>query len=341
MNRFRSWLAIVILLASGFAVCLAADENEKPRLKIEPVRVWRTVFADHETELRFRIEAPKQATKGRIAWRLAAGNRTLAAREDDFTADPEKPAVVSVKLRIDALRDGVVLPTKLTLTAIEAGQNTPAATWEKDITIFVKDPFVDRSEWLKSLKITLFDPPGTTTKVLTAMKVPFDEQPNSAALADLKDGVLIVGEGVSFKEHRDVPELLAKVAARGVAVLCLAPLDGELVVPGIGAAAEEPVELVFHKNAIRRLDKRLDAEAWPPDGKIVAATVSVKSVDAVAVGEVTVGPGGWPWAEARYASGKGRWVFCGYVVIAKWDDGPTPRYLFSRMLEHLTTDADK
>ena len=78
-------------------------------------------------------------------------------------------------------------------------------------------------------------------------------------------------------------------AGRGGVAACPAP-----------DAANGPEAIVFHKTGvIRRLDKRLDAAGWAPDGKVTFNGVSLKSEDgqvAAAVGT----DGGWPWIEIDY-----------------------------------------
>ena len=51
----------------------------------------------------------------------------------------------------------------------------------KKVWIFPRDPFADRSEWLKGLKITLFDPEGKTADVLEKAHVPFKFTKNTSA----------------------------------------------------------------------------------------------------------------------------------------------------------------
>ena len=95
---------------------------------------------------------------------------------------------------------------------------------------------------------------------------------------------------------------------------------------------------------ISQLDKRLDTRGWPPDGKVIAAGLALKAVEGSVVGEITDGTSGWPWLEVQYAK-QGRLVVCGFGLMNHWEASPTPRYLFARVLESLTTgpkaEADK
>jgi hypothetical protein len=316
---------------------LAAEsaQDEKPAATVTATKARGNVFSGAESEFEFKVEAAR-AIKGRVVWRVAAGSATVKTGEVALTAGPGAPASVPVKFAVAEFEKPAVLHTRLTLAVVEAGQNKPLATFEQDLWVFPKDPFADRTEWLKKLKIHLFDPTakGATTKVFEAAKIPFEQLRSVDAVADVKEGTVIVGEGVSFKEEKGLAAaLLQKLAADGVAVLILAPAAGELLLPGLGEPAGLE-HLTFRREIVRKLDKRLDPDGWLPDGKVVASSLRVHGGDDRVTGEVIAGPGGWPWVEARY--GKGRWAVCGLAVIAKWDDGPTPRFLFARLLEHLT-----
>ena len=335
MSQSRRVLQAVFAVAFAAAILAAADDEAKPKpdAAIVSVRAPGNVFGGKVTEYKFTVEA-KKVVKGRVTWRLAAGTATVTASEVNFAAAPDAPATIAIKLAVPPLKDGVVLLTKLTIATIAAGQTKPLATHEQDVWVFPEDPFADKAEWLKGLKFKLYDPVGATSKLLAAAKVPFDELRDVDAVAGSKEGVVIVGEGVSFKEERGLSAALDKLAASGRVVLSLAPADGELVVPGLGGPADKQQQLSFRRDIVRQLDKRFDPDGWSADAKTVASTIGVKANDGAAVGEVAPA-GGWPWAEAGYTHG-GRWAVCGLAVIARWEALPTPRFLLVRMLEHLT-----
>lgn len=295
-----------------------------PAATITPAPLKRNVFGDVEAVLRFRVEATR-AVKGRVVWRVAEGSATVKVGEIDITATANAPADIVLKIAVPLVKDGVVAHWKLTVSVVEPDQRSPTATFEQDLWAFPRDPFAGRSAWLKKLRVSLFDPKGDTAKVLTAANVPFEQLQSADAVAGLKADVLVVGEGASFKDEKSLAAVLPKLAAAGVRVLILAPADGELVVPGIGAA-DGFDELAFRRDAVRRLDKRLDSNGWWAEARTLAANGAV-------------GTSGWPWAEAR-ATGGGRWVFCGLPLVANWDAHPAPRFLFARVLEYLTDSPE-
>ena len=342
VRRLTSATSILFLLCiDGF---LSADDKkdaDTPVATINSLVNCGNVFGDQEVEVRFRIDA-RRALKGRFAWRYAVGPATAAAREIELVAGPDAAANIVIKLPIPPVKAGVVLQSRLTLHVYEAGQNVPLATVDRDIWIFPKDPFSDRNDWLKKLKITLYDPPGATKKVLDAAKVPFEEINTAAALTDLKEGLLLIGEGTSFKEEKDLPVTLDKLATRGLVVLFLAPTDGEIAIPGLSGPSSALRDLTMRRDIVRRLDKRLAPEGWPADEQAIASSITVKTGENGVVGEVTKGVGGWPWVEVRPEMGNGCFALCGHSIIARWETGPNSRFLLAKLLEHLTEiDSDK
>ncbi len=337
--RALSLAVAVALLAAGAAAVdePKKDDKEKGNEKsavVTPTRVPGNVFGDEVSEFTFRLDTPRPI-KGRIVWRVAAGTATVKTGEVEVAADAGKPSEFTIKIAVPPVKDGVIFHTRLTLSAVEDKELKPVATFERDLWVFPKDPFADRLEWLKKLKLTLYDPKGDTAKVFTAARVPFEEARDLDAVAAVKEGVLVVGEGLSFKDEKGLAAALHKLATGGLTVLVLAPAGGAVSIPGVVEPAAGLDELCFRRDIVRKLDKRLDPDGWAPDGKAVASSVVVKSGDDGA-SEVVPGGAGWSWVEARAPTGKGRWALCGLGIVAKWEAGPTPRFLFARLLEHVT-----
>src|SRR5205809_828047 len=82
-------------------------------------------------------------------------------------------AAVTVKLTAPEVKPGVVLKTRLRVRLLAAGETKPAAKHERPLWVFADDPFVNRRQWLKELKISLFDPEKTTAEPLKKLEVPF------------------------------------------------------------------------------------------------------------------------------------------------------------------------
>jgi hypothetical protein len=323
-------------VAVGCLLFLAAPTwGEEAKASVEPAAPWSNVFGGKEVEVPFVVRGAESL--GQATWSLAVGPRQLSGVAG---FDPKKPAHFSVKVITPDVKPGVILKLVLTVTA-RSDRGDPLASCDKALWVFPADPFADRAKWLESLKITLFDPAGATGPFLKKAGIPFKETANTAELAAKTEGLALVGAGASFVDYPDLWPALMKLAGRGVSVLCLAPAAGELRLPGADAA-NGPEAIVFHKaGVIKQLDKRLDAAGWAPDGKVAVNGLSLKSEDgqvAAAVGKDS----GWPWLEIDYPAPGGALVICGFDFLGKgkWEAGPTPRYLFVRLLTFLKEKSE-
>ena len=162
--RRSSWVVLALALVAGLPAA-AQDEkkDDKKDATITPVKTRGNVFSGEETEFQFKTD---KAVKGRMVWRVARGSSTVQSGTAPLNA-PFKFAVAEFE-------KPAIFPTKLTVSVFEDGQTKPVATYEQDLWIFPKDAFADKSEWLKKLKIALYDPKGDTAKVFDKAKVPFE-----------------------------------------------------------------------------------------------------------------------------------------------------------------------
>ena len=329
----RSGLLLVLVATSTIAV--SADNQTH----VTTVEQWTTAFADEEVQLTVRVDA-KAAPSGKILWSHSANRRTITSGEVPLQPDGEFAATAKVMLRCPPLRDNIVLATSVSAEFVPEGQKSAVASFERTLTLFPTDPFSGRHEWTKQLDIELFDPEGKTATVFASMKLPHRQVHNPAALDHRPQaGILIVGEGTSMIKNRVVAEALWKAAAAGRRVILLAPSEGSLPWPeaGNGIDGGLPIDMRFARSQIiSELDKRLDATAWRHTGHSVPAIgLNLESDRRQILLTVSENAASWPWVTARYPEGKGVLVMCGFRIIEHWDDGPTPRYLFLKILESL------
>jgi hypothetical protein len=346
ITAFRIWLVsgLFALLALSTFEALAQEDA----VKLESREKWNNVAAGSKMEFNYTVKVPA-AFKGTVAWTFAdAGTKNVFPRgrgEMPIMADAKKPATVKISLDVPSVKDDVILQAQLIVKVIPDGKDEKGATAERTLWIFADDPFYNRTKWFEGLKITLFDSDaksktGEALKALKSLKdvkAPFEEARNPAALAAVKEGVLVIGEGVSFKDEAGLAEAMIEAANRGVSVLCLAPKDGSFPLPGADNGLPVPGGLSFaRQDIITKLDKRLDALAWAPENLIVARSLSIKTEDGKVVADVVDGAKGWPWLQLEYPDKKARLVVLGFPLIPSWENSPTPRYLLARMLEHVT-----
>ena len=334
-HSVRARLLSLVVAAAGGLLPAAAAGGEPEKASVEPAAPWSNVFGGKDVEVPFVVRGAESL--GQATWSLAVGPRRWSGLAG---FDPANPARFRVRVSTPEVKPGVVLKLVLTVTA-RSDRGDPLASCDKVLWVFPADPFADRAAWLESLKITLFDPAGTTAPLLKRVGVPFKETANTAELAAKTDGLALVGAGASFDDYPDLWRSLTKLAGRGVPVLCLAPVGGEFPLPAADAAGGPDAVTLSKAGVIRRLDHRLDAAGWAPDGKALVGGVSLKGRD----GRVTAAAGKdgeWPWVEIDYPAPGGKLVICGFDFLGKdkWDAGPTPRYLFARLLTMLTEKSE-
>ena len=332
----RFWTAA--LLAAGTAVSTTTLLAAEPSVEITPREGWSAMFGGEEVK-RGYVVAGQAPLEGRIVWSYSAQRRTIARGELSANVGPHGPITIEIPLRLPEVREGIAYDTELRLQLVDDRQNV-AAEHNRVIRLFPRDAFADRREWLDRLKIVLYDPTEKTEKTFDEADVPYAYMRSLTALKATSEGMVVIGEGVSWTDYPALPEALVELAAGGRSVLCLAPADGYLVFPGVEQGQPKPGRVSLRRNdVIGELDKRLDADAWPPRGEMVAAAVQPTSRSGRVVLAVTDSPEAWPWLEVAYPGG-GRLIVCGFGLIDHWQAGPTPRYLLVRVFERLSQGAE-
>ncbi|MBM79904.1 MAG: hypothetical protein CMJ78_04840 [Planctomycetaceae bacterium] len=318
------------------AVCVS---NVQAQDSVRLNEGYSNVFGGREVKV--QIAASSKENKRRlIRWSHMANDRTLSNGEVDVDFRVNQSQSLSVKLRIPSVKPGVIFGTKLLASIGDPQQSDVLAKTEAPIWIFHEDPFYGHGEWLKSLKIAVYDPDGATVEFLTEAGVPFDRIRNLAALEKFEQCTLIVGEGASLKRNQSLPKVVEQLAAKGARILWLAPAaTGRFGVSTDGNKVS-PESLSFHRNGIiTRLDKRLDAHRWLTDIDPVIRHFSHRSFRNRLVLEFSDEPTGWPWHNVSYENG-GELVYCGFGIVKHWESSPTPRFLLLRILQHLNKTSD-
>lgn len=315
--------ALVALLLTA----TAADESTA--IVREPP--WSCWFGGRTITLRYRIAAPAAAER-RASWSFSLYDRTAARREAVVPAAPGRAAILEFDVELPQNRPGVVIPASAAL-AIDAGPRLEHRLW-----IFPEDPFDERRSALAAMKIALFDPPQRTARLFTQWRVPFRPLRSMTELTGVEQGMVVIGEGLSFREWRTLPRTILETAARGVPVLCLAPADGEMPIPGMAdVGTSRPTGMCFRQaDIITAFDKRLDT-AWPPDGRAAEHSIELLAGRSGMIGRSVSGDSGWPWLEFTFPTPRGRLTLCSLAIVARWDASPTPRQLLAHLLEYASS----
>lgn len=254
-----------------------------------------------------------------------------------MSVDKTTPADVEISLQLPGVGEGIVFDTDFTVQLLDSRDDV-VAEHQRVLRLFPSDVFSDRREWLDDLKIVLFDPEGKTSELFDEATIPYKKARSLTVLEKSKEGIVVIGEGVSLADHRNLPEVMVRLAAARVSVLCLAPADGQMAFPDSEVEQPDSTSISFRRtDVITQLDKRLDAQAWAPDGKLAVAGLEMTSFRGRVLLAVTKSPQAWPWFEATYPRG-GRLIVCGFGIISCWQAGPTPRYLLARIFERLSKE---
>lgn len=329
---------------TAVAVALPAIAAEPP--VVEPASARSNVFAGRAATFGTVVRGG-EAVDGTLVWTLTVATRALASGAVAVRHAGGDATVTPITVDVPRVRDGVVVEATLMAALVDAA-GTRLGTCSRLVRIFPGDPFAGRRQWLASRRIVLVDPPGRTEEVFRGAGVPFTLVAADGGVAAIQAALVVVGEGTSWVEHPGLPRALALLAARGVNVLCLAPLDGSLPLPG---SADEAGAFVAKSLMLRRadvvaeFDARLDAFDWhgmPDDGDAVVSRLTVAADGAAVIARAGDTPAGWPWLEAAFGPAeadapKARLVVCGLGIVAHWDETPAARYLFAALLDRLTT----
>ncbi len=331
----RVYVSGVITLAI-LTTTLGTVSRAEDRASLGLRESWSSIFAGQPTTFHITLNMPRDF-EGRLGWRFAVNSRTASRGEIGVSGRQATTSAMPLQLDVPDVNAGITLEATLEVRLFERAASKAIAAFDKTLWLFSKQPFVANEAWLKDLNIRLFDPPGHTRQILDRLDVPYQITRNPEAFAAWRDGVLIVGEGVSFTVYRGLFERLVHAAARGIAVLCLAPTVGEWEMPGTTTSdLPQPSAMAFHdRDIIRILDHRLDKQSWPPDGRVVVARMVLSNRGQAVIGKMTSGLIGWPWWEMHFGPGRGRFIFCGMAIIEKWEASPTPRFLLARILDHI------
>jgi hypothetical protein len=272
-------------------------------------------------------------------WQLVIGDRAVSRGniQPVFIADAADGDHVSISLEMPPVKPGVAIAGKLNVTLHT--DTSRSATLEQPLFIFADDPFVDREQWLRELNIRLFDPNRTTQGVFEKHGIAFKQVTTAAAIDAVSDGVLIIGEGLSWNDYSGAIKAARRAAHRGRRVLCLAPSEGDM--PLYSESADEPTEIstmfAAQESVLKRFDKRFDTREWLGEPSVVSR-LGLVSEKNVVLARVTDSSAAWPWLEMHWGDssaldGGGVLVVCGFGIIKYWDAGPVPRYLLSAILE--------
>ncbi len=340
MSHLPRTLPLIAMLAICSSRCIAVGHEMQPEVAFElrPNDNRSCVFANDKARFLYSAAArPGDAAKNvdwQVDWSLVAGNRTLTRGSGKalVPGDSDIPQYV-VEIPTPPLRTSVVLPAEMRVTWIADGRKYQH---NRPLYMFSRDPFAAQQALWEYVHIKLFDADGKTAILLDENEIPHSRLLNLSAIDLVTEGIVLVGEGVSFRKQRKLPESLLRAAQRGVPVLCLAPSEGDfpLAIRRNGQPVR-PSRLELERgDIVRRYDKRFDEIR-------TVCHLSLESRRNEVVISAANGKDDWSWLNMEFpaeAPGmpSGRLIICGLGIVSLWDTSPVPRYLFVHLLEELT-----
>lgn len=296
------------------------------------------VFGGTEHRIHFELKSTAQVN-GTVNWRYAAGSRTLAAGELAATINPNAELKLPIRLQIPEIRDGITLETMLTLQF--TGANGESAQFAQPMWIFSRATFTGRENWLKQLNIQLFDTSGRTQSVFDSAGIPYHPIRGVTELRSLEKGLIVIGEGISLTNHRSLFDELATLAERGIPVLCLAPSEGRIEMPGTRRKnGPRPSAVALRReDIIADFDDRLDLQAWSVEAHPALCGLEIDSDQGQVEAEVTRDRFAWSWVDFHYGpTANHRLIVCGFGIIHYWEASPNARHFLAGLLTQLNLE---
>jgi len=334
---------LAVALVALFAICFLQTFSPGQELPTKPFPVLQSagyqqcVLAGQEAQFGFSL-VDGSGENLRVGWSLVSKGRILARGSSNALCmgDGSEAMPYSFTIPIPKLREGVVLPVELKITLAVEGQNL---SFTHQLYIYSRDPFPAQKAFLEQAKIKLFDSDGKTAALLEENEIPHTRLLNLAAIDLVTEGIVLVGEGVSFRKQRKLAKSLMQAASRGVSVLCLAPSEGDfpLMVDGHDLHIRPRRFAIADGDFVRRYDKRFDTIASLSNLSLTSRRNEV----VISVGE---GADHWSWLNLDIPARKtdaadGRLMICCLGIVSRWDSSPVPRHLFAHLLQELTENS--
>ncbi len=343
-------LPVIATIAVGWLTSLTtAQQQVEQTPAIWSLDAPRCFLAGKQASILFSLTGNQDANEAPAAeeinatWTLIANGRTLAQGNGKpmpvlNSKGSTSGSIMIATVQLPTLNESVVLTAELKLTWSENGKTYDH---KRSITLYSDDPFSSRQTLFEQANIQLFDLVGNTAERLDAHEIPYAVLPNLSAIDSTNKGIILVGEGVSFRKQRQLAETLLLAAQRGLQVLCLAPSEGDfsLTVQSGNTRTQPSRVLLERDDFVLRYDKRFDTIAR---GSLWVLTTKKNAVLFRAGAAPDLDPlDSWALLTCDFPARSeetpgGRLIVCSAGIIQRWNISPVPRYLFIHFLQELT-----
>jgi hypothetical protein len=355
-NKMKIFKYILILSLLCFLWLNTLSAEEKVTMTMSPA--CRTFYAGREHTLTVKTQG---LTGERLSWNLRYAGRTLASGQRQVPQNGE----VKISFQFPELNEGVVAEVEFSCFTGEKnvvrdpGSELGEEELKKTLYFFYPDPFKNKKEALKKLKIGIWEPSEgeALSEFLKSIEVPYAKVADPAGF----QGEVLLVSGIDFDEFPGGNETLLKLVKNGKKVIILQPFSGTFA-----KLAEDMDSIIFTGNEYINgrntfgvppkggtpNRRKFDTESW--NGKPIAnksmKLVAVDDSIALEVREHRTSPvakamgdrsnvkrptsndktKGFTYCEVR--KGKGSLIITTWNIIKGAKESPTPVYLLKEML---------
>jgi hypothetical protein len=314
-------LAPLFLLLGVYLTALPAQAAEEAPFEFRPGQTDQ--FAG--TTCILRVSTPAVQKPHRMVWQLTYESRTLTQGNVALQPVENDVSHSTFEWKTPETANGVVL--NATLRCHLEGSATEVVL---PLRLRGPNPFEHVRETFEKNKIALFDPVGKTAEAFQGLEVTVQSVTTLQKVDEAP--LVIIGEGVEWNDR--LTERADELARQGKLVLMLRPQDDSTWPLKLSAENLSQWKSVSLAES-GLVPKKLDIEFWGTDANTRSGWgLSISRQKLLMVPQI--GPQVWEISEYHTVN-KGRCLFIGFPLIARWSSSPVPRELLAEILiSHLT-----
>ncbi|MCP3873622.1 MAG: hypothetical protein GY699_10770 [Desulfobacteraceae bacterium] len=327
-NILRSLSVGIIFL---FAVLNADAQN----ISIQSISQWPAIYAGKESMYHLKISG-QTAISGSFSWTLKVKERVLKKGHDKFYLNDHGEHVISLSLKTPSMKPGVQIPATLNISC-HVKQTSQNYTFQFPLTIFSQNGLLDNGEYLKKLKILLFDPIGTTSNTFQNIKIPHTTI-SKKELWNLSDPKFIVlGSGIVFDQY-NLSSRIIELAQKGSRILLFEPSSGNFSMAEFSKGLRPNVLAFADHHIIKSFSKPF---RWiDNDPKQQYGLTLVRYRNSIMVQVVENKQKEWDWLYVNYAQSNGKIILCTIPIIEYVNDSPVAQIIMKQLLLYINTPLD-
>jgi len=294
---------------------------------------WSGIFAGEVVPYEITLTG-KPNSYISIGWKLNSKGRTLSSGQQTVRFNRGDAVTVTLLLRTPALKPGIKLEAQLIIKATNEAYPDQNAHNKFKLVIYGPDLLLENKHFYQQLNVQLFDPIGTTSKILDKLKIPYDVLSKSQLINSTKKGLIIVGAGVALDQQRGLINTLLKDAGNGRRVLILQPVSGDFPISDLATETNvRPSEIAFKDDSIvQSFAKGYD---WNVNAAMKKQGISLINYRQVVLAQIgKFNNNSWDWLQINFDRSGGKIIICMLPFERYIDYGPIPQVIFSRLLAH-------